>query len=421
VNAVHQEKYDPSLLPVEGVVHLLHNVVGHVLQPFDGSFVANCEIYNWKELNAQHDLHARNDAELMYFLMKKKGLSALSELDGDFAFIWKQANNLIFGRDRMGVKPLLYDLDDSGIIVASEGKVLDEPVWCEPGCIYAYTNKQLIATAKSDLVARTGTYEDVKKAVLVAIKKRVEDVDKIAILFSGGVDSTLLASICKTLGKKVTLYTAAFEDGNLEEARDVEFAKMGADALQLPLEIIHADFKETEEAIKMLIPLIESDDIVKVGVALPFYFCSRKAHADGHKVILSGLGAEECFAGYDRHLKVLEAGGDVNLECKKGFDEIWKRDLYRDDVITMHFSLELRLPFLDKELIPLSLGVPVEQKINAEQKKIILRKIASECDVPAKICSRKKLGAQYGSKFDRAIEKLAGKKGMKKQDYLRSL
>lgn len=415
------DSFDPSLLPAQGVVHLLHAMVGKVCQPFEGSFVTNCEIYNWEELKEKYDVPGENDAQVFYELLKKKGIHIVDEIDGDFAFIWNTPDALIFGRDRLGVKPLCYSLNDDGILVASELKCLDNSdrkEFCEPGVVYAYDTQLVKKKDKTALIAKK---EDVAQALLDAIKKRVDGLTKVGILFSGGVDSTLLAKVCKDLGKQVHLYTAGFCDGNLEEARDVIWAKKAASTLGIPLCVINADFEETESAIKEIIPVIESDDIVKVGVALPFHFCAKKAHEDGVRVLLSGIGAEECFAGYERHLKVLESGGDVNEECRRGFEEIWKRDLYRDDVITMYHSVELRVPFLDENLVRISLGIPQEEKISRDQKKIILRKIAAELGVPKEVCERKKLGAQYGSKFDRAIEKLAKRQGMQKQEFLRKI
>lgn len=417
VNSEHFDKFRTDLFPVEGLIHLRHSIVGNIPQPFDSRFVSNCEIYNWKELNKRYNLDARNDSELLYLLLEGIGTDILDEIDGDFAFIWESSEGLIFGRDRMGVKPLCFDLNDSGIIIASEMKCLDNGQFAEPGVVYTYADI-LTKTIQEDFESIDG---DVKEIILEAINKRVKGLDKVGILFSGGVDSTLLAKVCKDLGKEVHLYTAGFVDGGLQEAQDVVWARQAAKDLDIKLNLVNANFEETVLAIKEIIPIIESNDIIKVGVALPFHFCAKQAHLDGVKVLLSGIGAEECFAGYQRHLKVLEAGGDVNEECRKGFEQIWSRDLYRDDVITMYHSVELRVPFLDKDLVSVSLNIPAKKKINQDQKKIILREIALELGVPKSVCERKKLGAQYGSKFDRAIEKLAKKEGMKKQEWLSSL
>ncbi len=68
------------------------------------------------------------------------------------------------------------------------------------------------------------------------------------------------------------------------------------------------------------------------------------------RVLFSGLGSEELFAGYERHLK----SSDINKECYNGLLNIYERDLYRDDVVTMFNNIELRVPFLDRDLISLA-------------------------------------------------------------------
>ena len=84
-------------------------------------------------------------------------------------------------------------------------------------------------------------------------------------------------------------------------------------------------------------------------------------------------------------------------------------------------NIELRLPFLDLALIDYSLKIPAKYKISKEHKKIILRMIADDLNIKKEFAWRPKKAAQYGSKFDRAIEKLAHKKGFKfKSDYLNS-
>ena len=85
----------------------------------------------------------------------------------------------------------------------------------------------------------------------------------------------------------------------------------------------------------------------------------EKSKEDGCKVIFSGLGSEEIFAGYDRH----KLSHDINKECLYGLIKIYERDLYRDDVITMYSNLELRLPFLDKKLVSYALNISPKLKI----------------------------------------------------------
>jgi len=196
----------------------------------------------------------------------------------------------------------------------------------------------------------------------------------------------------------------------------------------LKLNICRIKLEEVEALLKKIVPLIEDSNVVKVGVALTFYGACEMAAKDGIKVLFSGLGSEEIFAGYERHKK----STDINKECLSGLIKIYERDLYRDDIITMSHAIELRLPFLDTKLVSYALKIPERYKIEGEKgkdneksegndqsNKIILRDIAKELGVPSEFCERKKKAAQYGSNFDRAIEKLAKQKGFTyKSEYL---
>lgn len=216
-----------------------------------------------------------------------------------------------------------------------------------------------------------------------------------------------------------TCYTARLNGGNIQEASDLTYAKEIAKKYNLNLKVAEIETSKLEPVVKKIIDLIEDRDYIKVSVALPFYLACQKAKQDGVKVIFSGLGSEEIFAGYRRHKKV----DDPNQECVEGLSILHIRDLYRDDVITMANNMELRVPFLDKELITYSLDVPAKHKISEDKihSKLVLRDVALKLGLDKKYAMRQKKAAQYGSKFDKGIYRLSKDNNMTKQDYLNSL
>ena len=421
----------------KALFHCLHAIVGHVKQPFvsgPSTFMTNCEIYNWQELNAKYKLHARNDAELLFLLLEKKGLSCLNELDGVYAFFYQKGNIVHLARDSIGEKSLCYVFENGTFAFASEGKALasyGRSQFLLPTEILSYDittfkikkeQRAFFTLPRETKESKEKILAELEEKLFFAVAKRLEGIDHWGILFSGGIDSTLLAFISKKLGKKFICYTAAFADGNTRDAPDLLQAQEVAETLGFALKTKILTLDETEKAVREVVRIIETSDVVKVGVALPFYVCSTMAAADGCKVLLSGLGSEELFAGYQRHLDVLKDKGDVNAECLRGLSLLWDRDLYRDDVVTMAHTVELRLPFLDYDLIRCALAVPAKYKINEEQNKVILREVAQRIGVSSSFACRKKIAAQYGSNFDKALEKLAKKHGLKsKKEYLSSL
>lgn len=257
-----------------------------------------------------------------------------------------------------------------------------------------------------------------KKEIFKSIENKVKGKKNIGLLFSGGVDSTTIAFILKELEIEFTCYTSALKDEGLEDSKDLIESQKVAKEYSLNHKIITLNLEETESKIKEVIETIGSTNVVKVGVGLPFFIAFEQAEKDGVEVMLSGLGSEEIFAGYDRHKKA----DDINAECKRGLVEMHHRDLVRDYAIAKHFEIELKMPFLEPELVKFALDIPGEYKIKGEENKLILRETAIEIGVKEEFAMRKKMGAQYGSKFDRALSKIAKKNGFKKKsEYLDSL
>lgn len=108
--------------------HNLHAIVHTVAQPlFSGNvaFIANCEIYNWKILAEKYNIHAKNDSDLLFHLLKKIGLKkTLPLLRGVYAFAYWDKDTIFLARDILGVKPLWYHYDGKKLSFSSEKKHL---------------------------------------------------------------------------------------------------------------------------------------------------------------------------------------------------------------------------------------------------------------------------------------------------------
>ena len=413
------------------VGHCLHAVVNKIEQPFKGKgvFFTNCEIYNWEELANRFELNPRNDAELFFLLLEKLGVEETLDLvDGDYAGVYIKDEKIYLFRDLIGVKPIWYS-KENGFAFASERKVLrglkyNEVFELNPRELLLYNinenevniTERLSPAPRIDYHINKLSYKNLKQELsgylINAITKRVPDV-KFGLLFSGGIDSTIIAFILKQLGLDFTCYFCYAE--GVGESKDLEYAEKIANELGLNLEIVKVGLDDIKIELENICKLIESNNVTKVSVALPFYFACKKAREDGVKVILSGLGSEELFAGYERHNR----STDINKECYYGLLNIYERDLYRDDVITMYNNIELRVPFLDLDLIKFALSIDGKYKINDEESKIILRDIAEDLGIPHEFVYRKKVAAQYGSGFLKAIDKLS-KEFVSKSEYLAS-
>ena len=396
--------------------HNLLPIVGNVPEPItDGEsvLVFNGEIYNYKKL------HAKSDATALFNALKKKGFEGLSKIDGVYAFAYMpniNSDEIWLGRDMMGVKPLWISMAGAPKF-ASEAKAIAIDPWpVLPGERLILSKRGIEKRTRMRLEREKPvkkTYGPLKEKIHDAIDKRTKGLKKAALLFSGGVDSTLLYVLMKEK-IKVELYTAGFPD-----SQDIQFVKRAADEMGLDVVIEELSMKNVEEMLPEIVRQLETTNVMKIGVAFPFYVSARNAKANKCDVIFSGLGTEELFAGYERHVEAYRSGGWDSLHNAMwdGLETMWDRDLYRDDLATMANSVELRLPFLDLEVVKEAMTIHPKMKLG-EMKKQVLRQIAREEGVPEFIATRPKKAAQYGSGVDKAIRKLAKRKGMKPQNYL---
>ncbi len=413
--------------------HTLHSIVDFVPQPLKGkgTLVANCELYNWKELTEKYNFPAKNDAELLLHLLDKFGVKdeILNELDGVYGFAYWKNKKVYLVRDLLGVKPLWFALEKGKLSFASEKKVLvqlgsNEVQELNPRQVLEYTiNTKKIKTILRPFFHYTPELTESKEIILKtlekllskAVEKRVPE-KKFGVLFSGGIDSVFLAHTLKKMGANFTCYTAAMEEKEGAIPSDLIAAEKVAKEFGFKLKVRKVKLEEIQEYLSKVVPLIEDSNVVKASVAMTLYFACEMAKKDGCKVIFSGLGSEEIFAGYERHKR----STNLNAECLAGLRKLYERDLYRDDVVSMAHALELRLPFLDKALVEYSLRIPENYKLSeAEGGKLIFRELALKQGIPREWAFRKKVAAQYGSRLDWAMDKTAKQHGLSsKSAYL---
>ncbi len=426
--------------------HTLHAVVNNVPQPIrkKGLLSANCEIYNWQKLAQKYSFTAQNDADFLVQFLDQFGLEKIDELDGVYAFAyWRNGgqknnfhsnnvprNNLVFlARDIIGEKPLWYFHSLTSFAFASEKKVLEKMGFTDvtelnPRAILQYnintnqlsiTRREFFAFLPETSDSAEVIKEKTRTLLQQAIAKRIPQA-KFGLLFSGGIDSTYLAKYFRDHHHSFTCYTAVLDTEGVPPS-DLLAAQQVAKALHLDIKIKKIKITEIPSYLQKIVPLIEDSNVTKVGVALTFYLACELAKEDGCKVIFSGLGSEEIFAGYERH----KQSANINQECFSGLLKMYERDLYRDDVLTMNNNLELRLPYLDKNLIEYALKIPEQYKIKEGMGKHLLRCLAAEDRLSPEFAFRKKTAAQYGSRFDSALSKLAKKNSFSsKSAYLQT-
>ena len=385
--------------------------------------VFNGELYNYKTIRnlvkkVGVEAEITSDSQALLYLIDfyNKGdlLKAVQManrlIDGDYAYAVWDGENLAITRDPLGVKPLFYSKNNNVFAFASSRDSLlevglDDINTLKPEHIL-YNGEDISPTQAIYEKVFEGEVNKIDKLLRLSVSKRIDGLDSVGVIFSGGVDSSylalLLGEISNNIPLKITLYAVG-----VEGSKDLEAAIKASKSLNLPLEICEVTEEMIREALPSVVRAISDDNLMKVGVGLTTYFATKMVARDGIKVAISGQGADELFGGYKRYLKSF-VEDTLNYELREDISNMYHVNLERDDACSMLNSVELRLPFLDKALVELVLNIPDNKKIvsmHDDMRKSFLRKLAFEDGLNYDIAYRPKKAAQYGTGIDKILRK----------------
>ncbi len=285
-----------------GHTHL--KVTGDYPQPAvtDGkAFVFNGEVYNFRDF-----ADVTSDTEALACILSG-GMKCLVDtapsIDGDYSLGLWDGTKLSLLRDPVGVKPLYYGRSADGLGFASERKALwragiRDVKALSPGAMLVDGEEHRVVDLPpyDPVMGEEEAVRALDEALSAAVRARIHK--EAAVNFSGGVDSALVGA----LAPGVPLVTIGLEGSYDVKAARQAAKLMGAESRLTVYEITE---KDVEDAIAGTVYAVESADPVKVSIALPLYILAQKARNDGYRVLLSGQGADELFAGYARYEKAL--------------------------------------------------------------------------------------------------------------------
>ena len=434
------------------------NALGHVrlaivggtcgqqpLRSCDGRLTVehNGEIYNYKKIRTKlmkrHKFSTQTDSEVIVHMLEEHFVRSsdllyaikktVSQLDGVYAIVIKdeETGTIALVRDKMGVRQLYYGENNSFIAFASERKALWKVGVKE--CVKRVLPGHAVIIASNGLLqefqvthppvhSRKIVYKTMnsavcayKKTLLISMKKRTQDFDRVGIIFSGGIDSVIVAWLAKKMVREVICYT-----GGIRGSSDILFARQIAKKLDLKLRVNELTDDEVEQIIPEIINSIEDTNAGQVEVAVPVYAAVKLAHEDGINVMLTGQGADELFGGYSWYAKVVEKEGYGKLRehMTKDLLLLYKETLEREDKITMAHSIEMREPFLDLGVIKTSMRMDLKLNVRGGDDnfgKHVHRRLAQELGIPRNIAYRVKEAAQHGSGMHNVFNAIARKHG----------
>jgi asparagine synthase (glutamine-hydrolysing) len=430
------------------------------------SIVFNGTIYNYPELRTTligkgYQFKSQSDTEVIINAYACWGDACVERLHGMFAFaIWdSKQQNLFLARDRMGIKPLYYAVSKQGFYFASNPQALlatglfatdIDPVGlhhqfslhavipaprtliksikkCRPAFYMNVTPDGKLTEARYwTLMAKrpavsmsTGEWNQaIHDSLMQAVKKRLTIADvPVGVLLSGGLDSSLLVALLAEAGQHdIRTFSIGFEDQPEERGNEFEFSDPVAERYATDHQkflIPNAEvLTRLPEAVKaMAEPMFGQD-------AVAFYLLSEQV-SKSVKVVQSGQGADEVFAGYFWYAKMASAEGaalerfsdhyvdrdhdefrdtvtsayrgedytatlieeHLNTDQADSFlDAVLRFDVTtlvvddpvkRVDNMTMAWGLEARVPFLDHQLVELAASCPPELKLKHEGKGVL--------------------------------------------------
>lgn len=306
------------------------------------SITFNGEIYNFRKLkkeleNLGHDFQSHSDTEVILKSYEEWGTAMFAKFDGMFAICLVDLNlqKLILGRDRMGLKPLFYYKNNEVLVWASEIKALLKTEFIIPEINWqgVYTNflfqttlapetcfknifslepASVMTVDLNDFSNNKEKYwefprqiENVPESEAIANIDRLlsESVDDqlyadvpVASMMSGGIDSTLITAKSKPFKNNINAFTISYQFSEDE----VKNASLMADKIDIPHHIKNVTDEEVLEQLKENIQHFE-EPYSSLEVLMN---AAEYAKNLGFKVVLSGNGADELFAGYSHSLKL---------------------------------------------------------------------------------------------------------------------
>lgn len=236
---------------------------------------------------------------------------------------------------------------------------------------------------------------DLIEALFEAVSENLRGIDKIGIAFSGGIDSTLLAIICKNMNINTTLLTVGFPESN-----DIEFSRTIARKINMTHKILEIDKDQFSIFSRKIRNEMTCRNLSHIENCIAFSYVARLARDNELNVILTANGFDELFCGYNKFRLIFNQGYDTINKT------IESRILSELELITEikqaveKYDVSIIQPFLSKGFISVAMKFPIYNKIVSDDdllRKHIIRKIALSFELPPEVIIRRKKALQYGS------------------------
>ena len=248
--------------------------------------------------------------------------------------------------------------------------------------------------------------DDICKELLDNIKNAISETvpgKKIGIAYSGGVDSTLISKICSDMDYDITLLTIGFP-----ESHDILFAKQVNEILNYPHHTLEIDSKTFPTVSSKINQTIQTENLSWNENSIAFYYVSKLAQSLSLDTVITANGIDELFCGYNAYREAFSEG---ESKIHQVMDEKLENELKMMKAVNLvasEFGVRILQPLLHSKFIDYAKTIPISEKIHDSEdlyRKHIIRKLASQINVPEISCTKRKKALQYGSKIHKALLK----------------
>ena len=361
--------------------------------------ILNGAIYNFEDLIERFGLktYSANDGSVIVELYERIGVEFVNYLRGMFAFVLVDLSlgKMIVARDPFGIKPLYWARGGDGkIAVSSSLKAIPEELAGSARGFPAGTlwlrlrdeEREIAITPR--LVPKT----DLSEVLTETVSQHIPAEVGWGCSLSGGVDSSLVCALAKSMGRNFPCYSLFMGDSS-----DFLASKRVTDHLGLDLRPVPVSREDVVDAIPILVRATGSYEVDMVVGGMGAYFVAKAARDDGCKVLLTGMGADEVFGGYERYNRIPKEAVDDRMVLDQL--ALANKQCALLDHGSMAASIEARVPFIDADVIATARLLPTDRRVDPDhpwRTKIAMREVAAAY-LPEEIHGREKVAMGRGS------------------------
>jgi asparagine synthase (glutamine-hydrolysing) len=425
VEALQKGSANSPVIVGSTFLRILENDIPQPLKLENAALVFDGRIYS-----IDKEITAEAIAKMMNQNREKTCRALTKRFDGDFAFTIAEHDSIIAGRDVMGMRPLYYGEDADFAALSSERKALwrigiKKTASFPPGSLavvdrngFRFKPMRKLAHSRPKQITMHAATKKLQSLLHHSVKEGVSGLKEVAVAFSGGLDSSIIALLAKKSRTSVHLIHVS-----LKNQSETECAVEAAEKLKLPIRVFTYDEDSVREVLPKVLWMIEEPDPVKTAIGIPINWTAEKAAEMGFRVVLAGQGADELFGGYKRYVEDYVRFGEekVQEEIFGDIARMYQNNLERDFKIFSFHGVEPRLPFATYQMAKFAIDLPIELKIEHRDntlRKLVLRQTAKNIGLPQSIIEKPKRAIQYTTGVSASLRKLAKKKRIPLKEYL---